>query len=170
MRNTFFKIITALFIIASTTSFAQEKEKDYSLAKVGKKIEGVYIYFWAEPYNEYSFVKKVKVKAKWWESGDVELSRLIKKAKKKAPYFNGIIFRAELKTCELIRFEGLSSGRGGVAIGQEVSFIKGGKMHYGKVVELQSKKKKGTVSYLIDGVESLIRLQYDDMIPVKKKD
>ncbi len=129
-----------LIIIACNNSNSQVLEKDYSLAKVGKKINGVYIYIGAEPYYEYEYIATISVDVDWSGSREENFDKVIKKAMRKYSVFNGIIFHDDdLSKADLIRFKGVEISRGGIHLGEYVSFIKKKQLKYGKVVDLRDK-------------------------------
>ena len=68
-----------------------QQEKDYSLAKVGKKVLGIYIFIGCEPNNEYDYIATIDVR---WHEGDPDKSflELIERGKKKYTNFNAINF------------------------------------------------------------------------------
>ena len=87
-------ILLTVMLTFSMSSFAQSNT-DYSLASVGKKIYGVFIFLGSEPANEYQYISTVKVKITWSGSQRESFEKAIKKAKKKYPYFNGMIFHTD---------------------------------------------------------------------------
>ena len=140
-------VITTLSLLCINLSFGQEK--DYTLAKVGKKIHEAYIFFGCEPYYKYTFIETIKVKINWTGTYYESFEKIIKKAQKKNSTFNGIIFQtSDLSKADLIRFVDLGSTRGGFSIGSKVSFIEMNQVFVGEIVELESSKGKATVKFL----------------------
>jgi len=163
-------IVITIIVIANLNCIAQET--DYSVARVGKKIYGVYIFLRADPYQEYEYIATVEVKINWTGSLQESFEKAINKAKKKYPYFNGMIFQnSSFDKVDLIRFKGLDVSRGGFSIGSKVSFIEGNEIYYGEVVELESSKGKGTVKYRnIFNEEKIKKMPYTSMTPVIEED
>ena len=151
---------------------AQDEEKDYSLARVGEKIYGVYIFVNAKPYYKYQYIATVSVKLNWSGTRYEAFQKAIKKAKKKYPYFNGMIFQSSgFDKVDLINFEGLEVSRGGHTIGSKVSFIDEGKLYYGEIIELGSSKGKGSIKYINKlNEETIIKLPYSDLTPISEED
>lgn len=160
---------TALMLLAMTII---GQETDYSMARVGKKIYGVYIFLRADPYQEYEYIATIDVKINWTGSLQESFEKAINKAKKKYPYFNGMIFQnSSFDKVDLIRFKGLDVSRGGVSVGAKVTFIENNKVFYGEVVELESSRGKGTVKYRdIYNKEMIRKMPYTDMTPISEED
>ena len=148
------------------------QQPDYSLAKVGKKIQGVYIFIRTDPYYEYDYVGSVKVKINWTGSVEESFEKAIQKAKKKHPYFNGMIFQSSnFEQADLIRFKGLEVSRAGFTIGSKVSFIIKSVVYYGEIVELESSKDKASVQFSNLFNESEIQeIDYNDLTPLSEDD
>ncbi len=161
-------LLPLLAVLTSINIFGQTSETDYSLAKVGKKIYGVYIFLNSEPYNEYDYIATVDVKITWTGSQQESFEKAINKAKKKHPYFNGMVFHSsDFDKVDLIRFKGLDVSRGGVSIDSKVSFIQGNQVNYGIVVELQSSNGEASVMYFdIFEEEKVKKLAYTDLTPL----
>lgn len=133
------------FLLIPIGIFAQEK--DYSLAKVGKKILGVYIFIACEPANEYDYIGTVKV---FWNSGDPDAAyiELINKAKRKYSNFNAIIFKDEkFESADLIKFRGLEISGGGLRIGNNIIYRDRDQPIYGKIIQLDNRKQKASFQY-----------------------
>jgi ABC-type phosphate transport system auxiliary subunit len=124
------------------------QDADFSLAKVGKKIYGVYVFFGCEPANPYTYVKTIEVKIDWSDSYYDSFEKAIEKAKKKESNFNGIIFQTEnLNKADLIRFNDLEASRGGFSYGSKASFIDNGQVYVGEIVELETSKGDATIRF-----------------------
>jgi hypothetical protein len=158
-----------LSIITITNSFGQEK--DFSLAKVGKKIQGVYIFYGCEPANSYTYVKTIEVRLDWADSYYDSFEKVIEKAKKKESNFNGIIFQTEnLTKADLIRFNDLESTRGGFSYGSKVSFIENGQVYAGEVIELETSKGEGSIKYKnIFNEEEINKIDYKKLTPISNE-
>jgi len=144
---------------------------DFSLAKVGKKIYGIYVFFGCEPANPYTYVKTIDVKVKWSDTYYDSFEKVIDKAKKKEPYFNGIIFQVDnLSKADLIRFDELESSRGGYSFGSKVSFIDNGQIYAGEIVELETSKGNATVKFKnVFFEDELKRLNYEKLTPLSEE-
>lgn len=151
---------------------SNSQEKDYSLARVGEKIHGVYIFLLESPLNEYEFIATIKVKADWSGSREHAFEKAIKKAKKKYPYFNGMIFqKPNLREADLIIFKGLGVSRGGFKIGDKVTFIEYDKLNYGEVAVLGSSKNKAGIKYIdINGNEKIKEIKYSELTSISEED
>jgi hypothetical protein len=155
-----------LSILCLNNSYGQEQ--DFSLAKVGKKIYGVYVFFGCEPASTYTYVKTIEVNIDWSDSYYDSFERVIEKAKKKESNFNGIIFQTEdLSKADLIRFNDLESTRGGFAYGSKVSFIDNGQVFAGEVVELESSKGEATIKFMnVFFEEEIKKIDYKKLTPI----
>ena len=126
----------ALFFFAGHV----QSQTDFTLARVGYKIHGVYVYVLAEPVAEYIFVETIKVGIK--DTRRETFLKAIQKAKKKHKNFNGMIFRYnDLNQADLIRIEGVHVTRGGIKVHDKVMYSRSGNVYYGAVVELLDDKE-----------------------------
>ncbi len=133
-------LLGILLIAMQSMVFSQTINNDYSLAKVGEKINGVLIFINAEPYYEYNYIATIKVSINWSGTKTENFEKTIKKAKKKYSSFNGMIFHSEnLNKADLIRFKGLKLSKGGFSIGDNVSFVYAHKIMHGTVAGLKDK-------------------------------
>lgn len=135
-----------LLLVISTNSlngFSQEsQEKDYSLAKVGEKINGVYIFIEATPYYEYDFIATLDIDKEWNHMFRPTFEKFIEKARKKYPNFNGIIIRGnDGEKAELIRFREIEATAGGFRIGDKIVFKDDNKPGYGEIIGLDIAKQ-----------------------------
>jgi len=159
-----------LFLILSLFLWLNSiAQKDYSYARAGFKVQGVYVFIACEPIYDYEYIATVKAKITWTGLSQEAFEKVIKKAKKKYPYFNGLIFHnSDLNKADLIEFRELATTRGGFKVGDKVSFILLGKQYVGEVIELQSTKKKASVKYIDDnGEEHIKRIGYTELTRVK---
>jgi hypothetical protein len=165
-------ILTLILSLGYSNFHTQSSEKDYTLAKVGKKVYGVYIFLRSEPSNEYDFIATVDVNVAWNKPTRAAYEKVIKKAMRKYPNFNGMIFHnSNYNKADLIRFKGLEVTRGGVAIGSKVSFIQVDKVGYGTVVELESTKGAASVKYFDKyEEEKVIRLKYTELTIISEEE
>ena len=164
-------LITSIFFLPFLFSInAQESQKDFSLAKVGKKIRGVYVFIRSEPYHEYDFIATIKLKRKELGLAQENFETIIENAMKKYPYFNGLIFNDEdFSKVDIIRFKDLGVSRGGISVGSKVSFISLKRIYYGEVVQLE--KDRGTVRYLnIFDEDKIKSIYYTKLTPVSEEE
>jgi hypothetical protein len=123
--------------------------KDYSLARVGRQIHGVYIFVNAEPYNKYEYVATVESKMNWSGTVSEAFEKVIKKANKNYPNFNGLIFHnSNYNKADLIRFNDLEITEGGYSINDFVSFVYIGEVYYGQIIKFGNKMKDATIQYV----------------------
>jgi hypothetical protein len=169
-------ILTLVFILTGIKTNAQDIDNDYSLARVGERIHGVYIFILSDPYQDYEYIATIKVKINWTGTTTESFEKAIKKAKKKYPYFNGMVFqRRDFSKVDLIKFKGLEVSRGGFQIGGYVSFITGygttKAQQIGEIIELETRKNKASIKYLdIYGDEKIALVEYGDLTSLEKAD
>lgn len=171
MKNKIFLFIVTLTI--SAHAFSQQDnlvtiERDYSLARVGQKMFGVYIFFLCDPYFEYDYIATVDVKINWSGLLNESFEKIIKKAQKKFTNFNGIIFRTnDLTKAELIRFKELEVARGGFAIGDKVSFIEDEVYCVGEIIQLGIGKEEISIQYISkSGVKTVKEIKPINLTPI----
>lgn len=155
-------VLLVVFVLSllANTAFSQGDQKDYSLAKVGTKVYGVYVFVGAEPYYEYDYIATIKVKITWDGTKASAFEKTIKKAKKKYTNFNGMVFHSEnLNKADLIRFKDIKASRGGFSLGDRVSFIKLGKLSYGKIVKLKDK----ACSIQVEDTGKIVQVAYSKL-------
>lgn len=152
-------LLCSIFIIQSVPTKAQTETstKDYTLAYVGDRVAGVYIFLRCEPYQKYTYIASIKVHVSWSSTISESLSKCIKKAKRKYPNFNGMIFRNNSFTkADLIRFDDVEAGREGYEIDDFVSFTKLNEIYYGQIVQLKTRSRQVVIKHkTIYGEEEL---------------
>lgn len=119
------RVVLGILILCTALSMQGQElteEKDYSLARVGKKTQGVYLFIGVEPFYKYDYVATIKAQIDLYNK-EKTIDKTLKKAKKKYPYFNGVIFHGKGKA-DLIQFKGEEMTRGGFTLGQEVTFMR----------------------------------------------
>jgi len=168
MKKNYLKSVVTFLLLILFVSVIAGQEKDFSLAKVGKKVYGVYIFFGCEPANPYTYVKTIEVKINWSGTYYESFEKIIEKAKKQESNFNGIIFQThDLKKADLIRFDELESSRGGFSYGSKVSFIEDGQVFAGEVVELESSKGAATVKFKnVFNEDDIKKMDYNKLTPI----
>ena len=171
------KLKTLIFIFSIGIVFpymlnAQENDKDFSLAKSGKRIYGVYMFVYAEPYYNYDYIATIRLSRNEIGFSEGNLQRIVNKAKRKYSYFNGMIFKNdEFTEVDLIKFKNLEVSRGGFTIGDNVSFIIEDEIYFGKVVEFDSENSKAQIRYFNIFDEDLIKpIYYNKLTPISDED
>lgn len=114
-------LITTLFI--SLFGNSQDISSDLSLARSGTYVLGVYVFVECDPVNRYDYVGKID-KFDIFESDRKTVEKIIEKAKKKNPYFNGMIFKHDFKHVELIKFVVAEERVKGFQIGDRVRYTR----------------------------------------------
>lgn len=146
-------LIVFVAVLVSTLSYSQQT--DYSLARSGDYVLGVYLFIGSEPVNNYDYVGKVN-RFNVFETDQKEVEKIIKKARKKNPHFNGMIFKRNFNHVELIRFPDMDEKLAGFSIGDTVSFTKLGVLVKGKIVSLDDAKQKASIVFVDEeGVENI---------------
>lgn len=143
------KLLTLLFSFFILATYAQEV--DYSVAKVGKKIQGIYIFMNAEPIQQYDYIATIEISDFWSKRSPQEaFEKVIKKAKNKYPNFNAIIFHNDdFEKADLIKFKGLELNTGGLRIGDKITYRSvGDKITYGEIIAVNNSKQDATFKYL----------------------
>jgi hypothetical protein len=145
------KIAFILTTLLTNLVFCQiEKQVDYSLAKIGEHIDGVYMFVNCEPANPYEYIATVEARLNWYGSTTLEeqFRKIIKKSKNQYVNFNGMIFRGKNFTrVELIKFKGLEASMSGVSFKDKVSFIIANEEYSGEVIALIPKDNTVKVKY-----------------------
>lgn len=97
-----------IFVVLAGLIMSFSVISDYRVEKKTaevQQISGVYIFFCAEPVLEHKFLGSITVQVTWDSETDTRIHAAIKKAKKKYPYCDAIIFRdMDLATCDCIKF------------------------------------------------------------------
>tara|TARA_R110002126_G_scaffold289552_4_gene444722 strand:+ start:1262 stop:1756 length:495 start_codon:yes stop_codon:yes gene_type:complete len=151
------KTILISLTVLLTTIYYSQNNTDYSLAKSGIRISGMYVFIGCEPANEYDYAGDIKVNDFAWTK-TTYFEKIVKKAKKKYPAANGIIYRQNTpKKAEIITFRELEKAGGGFRTGDIVkAIISSNNSIEGTVVQINNVKNKVRVEYLEDG-ESVIK-------------
>lgn len=167
-----------ILLMMSTTGFCQE-QKDYSLARVGNCVDGVYIFLRSTPYHEFEIVGTTRITLnllgnlnETFEQKFVkELTRKIDLARKKYPYFNGIVFQdSSYNNAVLIKFVGLEEKKDiqKFNVGSKVTFELGPPLSrircYGEVKDVISHPGMATIEYLnAYGEQESASLEYSEL-------
>ncbi|MDX2361419.1 MAG: hypothetical protein QNK23_11480 [Crocinitomicaceae bacterium] len=130
-------------------SISYSQQSDLSLARVGDYVLGVYLFVDCDPVNNYDYVGKVD-KFDVFESDRKDIEKIIKKARKKNPFFNGMIFKKDFKHVELIKFIVSDESVAGFKIGDQVIYKKLGAAIHGTIIALDDAKQKAVIEYLDD--------------------
>jgi len=167
------KIISLMgMLLIGIVGFSQNtsEEKDFSLARVGIKQQGCYIFMGVEPFYKYTYVATLKVTVDFYNQSKT-IDKLIKKAKKKYPYFNGIIIYGNKKgKADLIQFKEEEMTRGGFVLGQKVTFMKRintiKTFFDGVIVDLELGNEKAAIEYInAAGDKKIEKVFYGDINP-----
>lgn len=162
------------FLFVSLGFIAIAQEPDYSMAKIGKKTQGVYIFINAEPVQQYDFIATVEVSDFWAKRTPQEAyERLITKSKNKYPNFNGIIFHNDdFHKADLIKFKGLEVGGGGFHVGDKITYKEyGNKIIYGEVIAVNNSRQEATFKYLNEyNAENNQTVKYVKLQPITEEE
>lgn len=143
------KNLVLLSLLMFNIYAAAQDKVDYSIAKAGMRISGMYVFVGCEPANDYDFAGDIKVNDFSWTQ-TTYFDKIIKKAKKKYPNANGIIFRHNTpKKAELITFRGIEKAGGGFREGDKVIALLYGKTKVkGTILQINQVKSKARVEYI----------------------
>ena len=142
---------------------AYSQQIDYSLAKTGEYVLGVYLFINCTPANQYDYVGKID-KFDIFKSDEKEIEKIINKAKKKNPHFDGMVFKRDFKHVELIKFRESAVSVSGFRVGDDVTFKSGGNVSKGKVVMLDDAKLKAVIEYIDEnGEEQATKVKIKDL-------
>ena len=137
---------TLLFVALMISTLTYSQKPDYSIAQAGDYVLGVYLFLGCDPVNNYDYVGKID-RFDVFETDRKNIEKIIKKARKKNPYFNGMIFKRNFKHVELIRFTDTEERVAGFGIGDQITYSKHGKLYKGKVISLDDAKLKAKIEY-----------------------
>ncbi|MBL7896797.1 MAG: hypothetical protein JNK50_15975 [Bacteroidia bacterium] len=164
------RITYFLTLVALMGGLAAQTEKDYSLAKVGKQVDGVFIFVGATPVNPYDVIDIWDV---YWNPDDPDKSykEALTRVRKKYNNVDGIIFEdGNHKKAQLIKFIGREITGGGFKGGDKVSYKEGGKPRYAEIFQLDNTKQKASVKYLNEyGEDKLDNISYEKLTPVNNE-
>jgi hypothetical protein len=167
-------LLISFTLLLSLASFSQIQDSLYRCTSTFK-VNGVYIFIGTMPTTPYESVTSMPISIDWNGNALASLEKGIKKCRYKNPHFNGMIFNpASMRTVELIHFKGTQIRRGGFGIGDEVSFIaggkagiKGGEQKNGYVVQLWP--EVASVKYIDDkDKEQIKRVPYKKLVLVSR--
>lgn len=147
-----------VFFSVVNLAFSVNSQTDYSLARVGNYVMGVYLFIDCDPVNQYDYIGKID-KFDVFESDSKEVEKIIEKAKKKNPYFNGMIFKKDFKHVELIKFIESQQIVKGFKVGDNVIYRRYGTPVDAVIKTIDDAKERCSVEYIdetgqtkIDGV------------------
>lgn len=141
------------FLLSLNMIFSQEV--DYKLARTGEFVLGVYVFIHCDPINEYDFVGKLK-KFDISKTSSKEVEKIIAKAKKKHPHFDGMIFKKDFDHVELIKFKEKKASISGFSVGDKVQYESFGRLIVGEIVDLIPHRDRATIKYIdSEGKEKL---------------
>lgn len=144
LKNYQMKKLLFLLLLCPVVTFSQDI--DYKLAKTGEYVLGVYLFVHCEPIANYDYVGKIEKFD--FEKTDIKtLEKIIKKAKKKNPDFDGMIVKRNFKHIELIKFSGRATSYAGFALGDRVQFESFGRLIVGEIVDFIPHRQRATIKY-----------------------
>lgn len=168
MKNIY--LILNLIILLSSSLFSQEK--DYSLSKTAKVIQGVYVFIGSTPYHPYDVIDKWEVY--WNKDGnpDEKLLEAITRCRKKYNNVDGIVFKDEkLQEAEFIKFIGKEITGGGFKGGDKIIYRDGKTLQYGEISLLDNTKQKATIKFLNEyGDEKTDIVPYEKLTSMSKEE
>jgi hypothetical protein len=164
-----------IFLIILLFSFASFKlisqDKDYSLARVGVKVENIYIFIGCTPVQEYNTIDTWEVY--WNKDGKLEekIEEAVTRARKKYNNVDGIIFKAGANSGEFIKFIGKEITGGGFKGGDKIQYRDGRILNYGEISLLDNTKQRATIKYLNEyGDEKTETIPYEKLTPINKEE
>ncbi len=146
------QFLFVIFLFIRLDAFGQEnKEIDYTLARVGQHIDGVYMFVNCEPVHPYEFITTVEANFTWKGSSipiNEQFRNIVKKCKLENSNFNAMIFRGEnYNRVELIVLEGLEVSLSGFSMRDTVAFLLQNEEFIGEVVGLVPSSNMAKVKY-----------------------
>lgn len=125
---------------------AAQSTVDYKLTRTGEYVMGVYIFIHSDPVAPYDYVGKID-KFDIFKTDSKAVEKIIKKAKKKNPDFDGMIVKRDYKHIELIKFGGRATTYAGFALGDRVQFESFGRLIVGEIVDFLPHRNRATIKY-----------------------
>ena len=162
MKNATSKPLFIALIFLFFSFIGKTQNQDFGLAK-SIRIQGVYFFINSEPVSTYDFVGNTdKFDC---EADRKELEKIIKKARKKHPYFDGIMVNTTQKKAELIKFIEKETIIMGFKVGDTVSYPYLGNTITGVIIFIDDAKKRATIEYVdVNGDKDLDRIYLKNMI------
>lgn len=139
------KRLLFLLLLCPLFSYSQEAV-DYKLTRTGEYVMGVYIFIHSDPVAPYDYVGKID-KFDIFKTDSKAVEKIIKKAKKKNPDFDGMIIKKDYKHIELIKFGGRATSYAGFALGDRVQFESFGRLIVGEIVDFIPHRQRATIKY-----------------------
>lgn len=154
------KIIYLITLFAfSSLGSAIAQSSDYSQAKSNESVLGVHIFICSTPVNDYDYVGKIDL-FDILDSDSKNIEKVINKARKKYPSFDGMILKRGNNYIELIKFKGRSESIAGFKVGDKVQYESFGRLIKGEIVDIIPHKSRATVKYIdskgnekLDGID-----------------
>lgn len=143
MKKLFY--LGAALMISSFSVLSQQP--DYTLARTGTFVMGVYLFIECEPINTYDYIGKID-QFDIFESDSKDVEKIIEKAKKKNPHFDGMIFKKDFKHVELIKFKERDESVAGFEIGMRVQYESFGRLIKGEIVDIIPHRDRATIKYI----------------------
>lgn len=98
------KLLATIFIATLLLGSSTITDHKNDLAKV-KQVEGLYLFIYSEPVNDYVYLGTVKGGFKWTGEPSEMLPKLLKKAHADYPNADGLIINSDMDRAEIIKFE-----------------------------------------------------------------
>lgn len=147
------KYLLLFAVLIQFNAFSQQN--DLSLARSGQYVMGVYLFIDCDPVNQYDYIGKVD-KFDVFETDRKDIEKIIEKAKKKNPYFNGMIFKRDFKHVELIKFKESEQVVQGFRVGDEVVYRRYGVPVDAVIKTIDDAKNRCSVEYIDENGEKKI--------------
>ena len=165
-------ILFTLLLLSILARGQNDPHKNKTAAKTLLKIQGCLLFIMSEPVEPYNHVASLPLPSGVFSTNiSEEFEKLIKKARKKYPYFNGVVIYRDMKRFNLIRFEDTEITAAGFKIGQRIVHKKGNDLMYGEIKELNTYRLRGTFKYLNKyGEEKVIERKLLYLSPISDKD
>ena len=136
-----------LFLISANAAFCQgsNNETDFTLARSGFFLKGVYVFIGSTPVMPFDYIGSVKVRSGLKGNPEKALQKVINKGQKKNPDFNGMLFhKDDLTKVDLIRFKSIEQTKAGFRVGEKVTFVESeivdSKIYTGTILSLGDKQ------------------------------
>lgn len=158
-----------ILVLSSLLAVGQD-DPDYSLARSAHKIQGVYVFVATEPVQPHDYIATIKIHLTWSGLPSEAFEKAIKKAKRKYPYFNGIVFASEsFSQADLIQFKGLEATGGGYRVGDKIVYYDKYKKKsvYGKIISLDNRREMATFETMDKyGEPDVMIKKYNSLSPI----
>lgn len=165
-------LLLFITILSSFYSIGQDQaSRDFSTSRTNMKFSGCHLFVLSEPLNEYDHVATINLPGGIFNVDiSKEFEKIVKKARKKHPYFNGIVIYRDFKRANLIKFRDMDISSVGYRIGDKVVYKQGKELMIGIIREINAYRGKATFGYLnIYGEEKLIERKSTHLTPLSEE-